>query len=73
MAIFDNWTTLSDYSLGRRKFDPSDVADLKELAYFKKNKTWKDTCPFYLEWPFKDIVTMCQTKYTDYMLKKLVK
>lgn len=73
MAIFDNWTTLSDYSLGRRKFDPSDVADLKELAYFKKNKTWKNTCPFYLEWPFKDIVTMCQTKYTDYMLKKLVK
>jgi len=73
MAIFDNWTTLSDYSLGRRKFDPSDIADLKELAYFKKNKTWKDTCPFYLEWPFKDIVTMCQTKYTDYMLKKLVK
>jgi hypothetical protein len=73
MAIFDNWTILSDYSLGRRKFDPASVADLKELAYFKKNKTWKDTCPFYLEWPFQDVVTMCQTKYTDYMLKKLVK
>jgi hypothetical protein len=73
MAIFDNWTILSDYSLGRRKFDPSSVADLKELAYFKKNKTWKDTCPFYLEWPFQDVVTMCQTKYTDFMLKKLVK
>jgi hypothetical protein len=73
MASFDNWTKLSDIVEARRKFDPSNNADLKELAYFKKNKTWKNTCPFYVEWPFQDVVTMCQTRYTDYMLKKLVK
>jgi hypothetical protein len=73
MASFDNWTKLSEIIEARRRFDPSNNADLKELAYFKKNKTWKNTCPFYVEWPFQDVVTMCQTRYTDYMLKKLVK
>lgn len=69
----DNWTILSDYSLKRRKFDPSKVEDLKALRHYMKTNTWKDGCPFYLEWPFQDIITMCQTKYTRYMLNKLGK
>lgn len=73
MASFDNWTRLNDHVTARRRFDPSNIADLKELAYFKKNRTWKNTCPFYVEWPFQDVVTMCQTRYTEHMLKKLVK
>jgi len=73
MASFDNWTKLNDLVETRRRFDPSNNADLKELAYFKKNHTWKSTCPFYVEWPFQDVVAMCQTRYTEFMLKKLVK
>lgn len=69
----DNWTILSDYSLKRRKFDPSKVEDLKALRHYMKTNAWKDGCPFYLEWPFQDIITMCQTKYTRYMLNKLGK
>lgn len=56
----------------RRNFDPSKKADLVELAYFKKNLKWKNGCPFYLEWPYADIVGMCMTKYTDKMLKQYV-
>jgi len=73
MSNFDNWTCLSEYSLGRRKFDPTTNADLKELAYFKKFNKWRNGCPFYLEWPYKDIVSMCQGRYTDHMLQKLLK
>jgi hypothetical protein len=73
MAI-DNWTILSDYALRRRKFDPSKVEDLKALRHFMKTSSWKDGgCPFYLEWPYQDVVSMCQTKYTAYMLYRLGK
>jgi hypothetical protein len=71
MATYDNWTILSEISLRRRKFDPANKTDLYELAYFKQNKKWRTSCPFYLEWPFEDVITMCHTKYTDHMLNKL--
>jgi hypothetical protein len=66
-----HWTLLSDYANRRKRFDPSDMSDLKELGYFKKHGNWKSGCPFHLEWPFQDVVTMCQSKYTDHMLSKL--
>jgi hypothetical protein len=53
--------------------DPSDKEDLKELSYFIKHTTWKTTCPFLLEYPHKDIVSMCQVFYTEHMLRKLAK
>jgi hypothetical protein len=64
---------LSEVALRRHRFDPSNKDDLKELAYFQKHNTWKDSCPFYLEWPHKDIVSMCRVKYTEHMLKTLAK
>lgn len=70
----DNWTILSDYALKRRKFDPSQKEDLKALKHFMKTSSWgKNGCPFYLEWPYQDIVSMCQSKYTAYMLYRLEK
>ena len=71
MPAYDNWTTLSEISLQRRKFDPSNKSDLYELAYFKKNNKWRTSCPFYLEWPYQDIISMCHNKYTEFMLNKL--
>ena len=66
--INQTWSTLNQYTATRRhKFDPSSKQDLIELAYFKNNGKWKEGCPFYLEWPYQDIVSMCQSKYTEYM------
>jgi hypothetical protein len=67
------WSLLNDYANRRRRFDPNNREDLKELGYFRKHGSWKSSCPFYLEWPYKDIVSMCQAKYTDFMLMKLAK
>ncbi len=67
------YNRLRDFTGERRRFDPANKADLKELAYFQKHKTWKTSCPFLLEWPHKDIISMCQVFYANYMLKKLSK
>ena len=64
---------LSEYAMKRHRFDPSSKDDLKALAYFQKHHAWKDGCPFLLEWPHKDIVSMCQVFYTEHMLRNLAK
>jgi hypothetical protein len=55
----------------RREFDPTNSQDLQELKFFKKNGKWKNGCPFYLEDPFIDIPTMCENKFTNYMLENM--
>ena len=57
----------------RREFDPSKIADLDELKYFKDNGKWRSGCPFHLDDPFIEVPAMCYSKYTDYMLAKLPK
>lgn len=69
----DTWSVLSENANKRRRFDPSDKADLKEFSYFIKHNRWKNGCPFYVEWPYRDIISMCQSKYTKFMLEKLTK
>lgn len=56
----------------RRDFDPTKAEDLKELKYFKDNGKWKSVCPFYLEDPFVEVPAMCESKFTDYMLSKIL-
>lgn len=66
--INQTWSTLNQFANARRhQFDPSNKQDLVELAYFINNGRWKNGCPFYLEWPYQDIVAMCQSKYTEHM------
>jgi hypothetical protein len=67
------YNRLREFTGERRRFDPSSKVDLKELAYFIKHNTWKTTCPFLLEWPHKDIISMCKVLYTDHMLKSIAK
>lgn len=57
----------------RRDFDPSNEDDLKELKYFKDTGKWKNACPFYLEDPFIEVPAMCESKFTNYMLDKILK
>lgn len=68
-----DYNRLREFNGERRRFDPASKADLKELAYFHKNRTWKGSCPFLLEWPHKDIISMCQVFYTEYMLRNFKK
>lgn len=42
-----------------------------ELKFFKQKGKWKAGCPFYLEAPFYDTITMCDKKYSEYMIAKL--
>jgi uncharacterized protein (DUF1684 family) len=65
----DTLTVLSQVTKQRRKFDPESRADLQELAYFVKHSKWKDSCPFYLEHPYLDIVSMTQAYLTKHILK----
>ena len=67
------YTILDEMHRHRRRFDPSNVDDVKEFAFFKKFNKWRNTCPFYLEWPYQDIATMCNSKYADFMLNKITK
>lgn len=69
----DTWGVLNQALKQRRRFDPAERNDLKELSYFIKYNRWKNGCPFYIEWPHRDVVSMCQSKYTQYMLDKLTK
>ena len=55
----------------KREFNPADKKDLLEFKFFKKNGKWKTGCPFYLEDPFIEIPSMCESKFTTYMLEKM--
>ena len=57
----------------RRDFNPAKAEDLKELKYFKDHGKWRDACPFYLEDPFIEVPAMCESKFTNYMLDKVLK
>jgi hypothetical protein len=70
----DTLTKLGEFAIKqRRRFDPSNAEDLRAFAYFRKNSKWLTGCPFFLEWPYHDVIVMCQSKYTDYMLTRLPK
>lgn len=56
----------------RRQFNPGNKKDLLEFAYFRKYNKWQNGCPFFLEWPYADIVSMCLAKYTDHEFADLV-
>lgn len=71
MICIDSITVLHKFAQRRRFFDPTNRNDLEEFKFFKQNNKWKDRCPFYLEWPFTDIASMCDSKYADYMLQRL--
>ena len=65
------YNQLTEYIGYRHRFDPANKKDLIELAYFQKHGRWKTTCPFLLEWPHKDVISMCQNYYTEYMMLNL--
>ena len=71
MNSYEHITVLHRFAQRRRYFDPSKREDLNELKFFKKNSKWENGCPFCLEWPFSDVISMCDNKYSDHMLKQV--
>lgn len=55
----------------RRLFNPSNRKDLRELKYLLENGKWENGCPFYVEDPWEDVVSMCKHKFTTMQLSKL--
>ena len=46
----------------KREFDPANQEDLREYRYFLDNASWKNGCPFILEWPFLNVLDMIKHK-----------
>jgi hypothetical protein len=57
----------------RREFDPSSSEDMQEYRFFLQKQTWKNGCPFVLEWPFLTIPNMVEHRITRYALSRLNK
>ena len=59
------------YKNQRRNFNINDQNDVAEFAYFRKNNKWKNGCPFQLEYPYLDVVSMITSKLLDKFLEKV--
>lgn len=47
----------------KRMFNPTDPVDLAEYAYFLQNRSWKNGCPFIIEWPYLNVIKMIEEKF----------
>jgi hypothetical protein len=53
---------LSTFNWNKRVFDPTSTKDLEEYQYFIEQHHWRNGCPFYLEWPYLDVIRMIEAK-----------
>lgn len=57
----------------KRSFNPNNANDLWEYSSFMNTDSWKDGCPFYLEWPFLSVPDMIKSKIVETHLETLIK
>lgn len=50
----------------KRDFNPENREDMLEYQYFLEHGTWKTVCPFDLEWPFRDITSLINSRIVKY-------
>ena len=55
----------------RRLFDPSKREDVLELKHYVEHNKWNSFCPFFVEYPWEDVPTMCKDKFAAYQLSKV--
>ena len=55
------------------EFNPADTDHLNEYRKFLQKQHWGDGCPFILEWPFTNIISMIEHKVTRYHLANIKK
>ncbi len=63
---------VSSHIWPKREFDPSDATDLIEYKYFLENSSWKNGCPFIVEWPFLSVIDMIKHKIVFRHIDKII-
>lgn len=54
---------LSQEMISRRtSFNPKNKDHLKQYKHFVQNDSWKEVCPFWLEWPYLSVPDMIKDK-----------
>jgi hypothetical protein len=56
----------------KREFNPSDKEDLTAYKNFLENSSWKNGCPFVVEWPFTDVISMIKHKIVERHIARLI-
>lgn len=64
---------IEKHKTNKRKFDLHDNSDLNEFKYFLENNRWKSICPFYLEWPYTNVVDMIKDQIVNQSLNSFYK
>lgn len=59
--------------IDKRKFDVNNPNDLKVYQNFIKTNSWKNGCPFFLEWPHVNVPDMIKDKIVKEHLSSLIK
>jgi hypothetical protein len=54
------------------QFDPADADHVRLYREFMKRRNWAEGCPFDLEWPFLDLVTMIERKIVDHYVNEVL-
>ena len=54
----------------REVYQPENKAHREKFYSFLRNNKWNPTCPFYVEEPYIDAVTMCLRKTVDFYMSK---
>ena len=68
------YTHLAKNKIGVRVlFDPANKKHLAELQKFHLTGKWTNGCPFYLEEPYLDVVSMMHRKVTDHFISRALK
>jgi hypothetical protein len=56
----------------KRYFDPVNEEDLREFMFYINNGTWRDCCPFMIEWPRVSIPDMIKDRILSAHLGKII-
>lgn len=57
----------------KREFDPASAVDLAEYKHFLDHSSWRDRCPFLVEWPYLDVIKCIEDKMIKYHIGNLIK
>ena len=56
----------------KRRFDAGSHDDMLEYKHFVEKNTWKDVCPFVLEYPFLHIPAMIDSCIVNYAISNMM-
>jgi hypothetical protein len=57
----------------KREFDPTSRQDLAEYKHFLDTSSWRNGCPFVVEWPFLSVTTCIEDKIVKHHIGALIK